>query len=72
MGLWPRMLTNLRTHAVSKGACGGRLESTALLDDALEELAGGAPSGREHDNLGLLREEEAGAEDGDAADAGGI
>lgn len=42
MGLWPRMLTNLRTHAVSKGACGCRLESSALLDDALEELAGGA------------------------------
>ena len=42
-------------------------ESSRLLDDALEQLAGGAPRWTEHDNLGLLCEEEAGAEDGDAA-----
>jgi hypothetical protein len=42
------------------------------LDYPLQQLAGGAPRWTEHDNLGLLGQEEAGAEDGDAAGAGGI
>ena len=40
-------------------------EQRDKFDDALEELAGGAARWREDDNLGLLREEEAGAENCD-------
>ena len=42
IGLCPSSATNLRARAVSEGALRWRLESCALLDDALEELAGGA------------------------------